>query len=91
VKHRVDCWNKSGSKYDETNAPPLRRTLCFEDPKPFPNQTEKMEIGMTEYIQIPLKKRSQALNDFNIRPVKQSVNETSTITNSSRTKSQMVM
>ena len=87
MKHRVDCWNKSGSKYDETNAPPLRRTLCFEDPKPFPNQTEKMEIGMTEYIQIPLKKRSLAPNDSIIRPLKLAVNDTSTITINSRTKS----
>lgn len=68
VKHRVDCWNSKSilatpAQVLNNETTPIRKCTLFDEPTVagvsfttnFGPHTEHLEIGMTEYIQVPVR------------------------------------
>ena len=60
VRHRVDCWNRSASR-GNNEVTPTQGTPAHQEIKqtlPFSAQNSDLKIGMTEFIQVPVRRRN---------------------------------
>ena len=74
VRHRVDCWNRSSSAAKQSSAEnSFARPDSVSKFASGCNKADKLEVGMTEYIQIPLKKRvmTPSLSDSKVTITRQ--------------------